>query len=335
MSSPTGGRLLALLKISKPTFWLIWATPFIYAYLGSARTYNWLIFLPNVAAICILEAAVCLHNEYVDRQEDAINQPNRVKLADLVGYSTLKRLFLAGYVIGLVYLVVNLVFVNFLLGPIAIFAGFLMLFYNFWIRFKRAPYVAEVVIGVVVFLDFLAGWVLGGNGLSNIPPVAYLLAYYFFAIAVMKDLPDATGDAAVGSKTLYSISSKLKRQGLSAVIYLSPFILVVIAAFAGFVPLSYLLTLVLTPFAAFLIYLAGRARSLFEFISVYHLGFFYCQIFFVVLLSLFFPSPLSYAVGIALVGLRTLLVFFKFDPRLNEPGLSIPHEIASLVRTKT
>jgi 4-hydroxybenzoate polyprenyltransferase len=335
MSSSTGGSLIALLKISKPTFWLIWATPFIYAYLGSARTYNWFIFLPNVVAICVLEAAVCLHNEYVDRPEDLINQPNRVKLADIVGYKRIKRLFLAGYAIGLVYLVVNMVFVNFLLGPIAIAAGFLMLFYNFWIRFKRMPYVAEVVIGAVVFLDFLAGWVLGGNGLSNVPPVAFLLTYYFFAIAVIKDLPDAAGDAAVGSKTLYNISSKLKRQALSAAIYLSPFILIVAAAYAGVVPMSYLLTLLLAPFAVFLIYLAGRARSLNEFISVYHLGFFYCQIFFVVLLSLFFPSPLSYAVGVALVGLRTLLIFFRFDPRLNEPGLSIPHEIASLMRTKT
>jgi len=334
MPSATGERLLALLKISKPTFWLIWATPFIYAYLGSASTYNWLVFLPNVAAICILEAAVCLHNEYVDRPEDLINQPNRVKLAEVVGYRTLKRLFLAGYAIGLVYLVVNTIFVRFLLGPIAITAGFLMLFYNYWIRFKRLAYVAEVVIGAVVFLDFLAGWVLGGRDPLAVPPVAYLLTYYFFAIAVMKDLPDVAGDAAVGSKTLYSISSKLKRQVLSAAIYLSPFLLIVIAVYAGVVPASYLLTLLLTPFAVFLIYLAGRAHSLYEFISVYHLGFFYCQIFFVVLLSLFFPSQLAYAVGVALVGLRAVLVFFRFDPRLNEPGLSIPREIASLVRSR-
>jgi len=330
----TGERVIALLKISKPTFWLIWATPFIYAYLGSARTYDWLVFLPNVAAICILEAAVCLHNEYVDRPEDVINQPNRVKLAEMVGYKTLKRLFLGGYAIGLVYLVVNTVFVNFLLGPIAITAGFLMLFYNFWIRFKRIPYVAEVVIGAVVFLDFLAGWVMGGRSPLSVPPVAYLLTYYFFAIAVIKDLPDAAGDAAVGSKTLYSISSKLRRQGLGAAIYLSPFLLIAIAVYVGVVPTSYLLTLLLMPFAAFLIYLSGRAQSLYGFISVYQLGFFYCQIFFVVLLSLFFPSPLAYGVGVALVALRTLLVVFRFDPRLNEPGLSIPREIASLTRSK-
>jgi 4-hydroxybenzoate polyprenyltransferase len=329
----TGERLFALLKISKPTFWLIWATPFIYAYLGSAHTYDWPIFLANVAAICILEAAVCLHNEYVDRPEDIINQPNRVKLADLVGYRTIKRLFLAGYAIGLVYLVLNTVFVNFVLGPIAIAAGFLMLFYNYWIRFKRIPYVAEVVIGAVVFIDFLAGWVMGGRSVLSVPPVAYLLTYYFFAIAVIKDLPDAAGDAAVGSKTLYSISSKRKRQILSSAIYLSPYLLIAAVVSAGVVPPDYLLTFLLLPFAMFLIYLAERARSLHEFISVYHLGFFYCQIFFVVLLSLFFPSPIAYGVGVALVALRTLLVVCKLDPRLNEPGLSIAREIASLTRT--
>jgi hypothetical protein len=151
---------------------------------------------------------------------------------------------------------------------------------------------------------------------------------------VIKDLPDAAGDAAVGSKTLYSISSKLRRQGLGAAIYLSPFLLIAISVYAGVVPTAYLLTFLLTPFAVFLIYLAGRAQSLYEFISVYHLGFFYCQIFFVVLLSIFFPSPIAYGVGVALVALRALLVMFRFDPRLNEPELSMPHEIASLTRSK-
>jgi 4-hydroxybenzoate polyprenyltransferase len=335
MSSALGARLLAVLKISKPTFWLIWATPFIYAYLASAKSYDWFVFLANVGAICILEASVCLHNEYVDRDEDIINQPNRVKLADIVGYRTIRFLFLAGYAIGLVYLVLNTLFVNPLLGPIALVAGFLMLFYNFWVRFKRMPYVAEVAIGAVVFLDFLAGWVMGGGTLLTLPPVAYLLTYYFFAIAVIKDLPDAAGDAAVGSKTLYSISSKLKRQLLSGVIYLSPFLLIGSSVAAGVVPVTYLLTLLLLPFAVYLIFLAGRAHSLYEFISVYHLGFFYCQTFFVVLFSIFFPSTLSYVVAVALVALRTALVAFRLDPRLNEPGLSIPHEISSLTRSKT
>ena len=96
-SATTRQRVAALLKISKPTFWLIWATPFIYAYLGSASTYNWLVFLPNVVAICILEAAICIHNDYVDRAEDTINQPNRVKLAETAGYGTMKKLFISGY----------------------------------------------------------------------------------------------------------------------------------------------------------------------------------------------------------------------------------------------
>jgi 4-hydroxybenzoate polyprenyltransferase len=326
-------RAIALVKIGRPTFWFTWVTSFIYPYMSSASNYHWELVIPNIAAICILEIAVCSHNEYVDRKEDAINQPSRTKMAELVGYNNLRRAYMVGFAVGVGFLLWNGLFINFYLVPLSLVAGFLMVSYNYGLHLKRIPYVAQATISLVHLFVFLGGWILGGDSIANVPNVLFVVIYAIFAFSIIKDLPDIHGDRAIGSTTLYSMISNWKKDLLSLIIYTSPFVLILSLVAIGVLEMKYINMIYLAPFAVCIVLLGRKADSLYQKIAIYHLTMFYMQLFLVSIFTIMIPSTISYMIGLLLLAGRIILVKLGMDVRLSEKELSIVGELIGLTKT--
>jgi 4-hydroxybenzoate polyprenyltransferase len=325
---------LAFLKISKVTFWFIWITPAVFAYIESAsrgetRHLGW--FVLSVLGICVIEAANCAHNELVDQEEDRISQPARATLLASLSERHVWRLVLAGYALPVIGLL-----------PLAVFAGplpalFLLLgtlaapLYNSGPRLKRRPVLAEVGIAWAVFCVYASAWTFN-EPLDEISSTVWVLTYFFGVTSLIKDLPDVAGDEAVGAAGVFSLHSERMRRVSLTFIYFSPYVLVVLLVAASVLPARFLLLLTLAAAGVALMVWGERARTPHMMLAAYELAFFYVHAFFLFLFLLDTPTTAAFVAAIALFTGRLVAVALGLDPRLVEREFSWSTSIKSLAK---
>jgi 4-hydroxybenzoate polyprenyltransferase len=328
---------IAVLKIAKVPFWFIWLTPFVYGYLMSAgdsapTQLGWFLF--SVCGVCLLESANCIHNELVDQEEDRINQPNRSTLIQSVGESVLWKMVIVGYLAVLMGITAIAVFVRPTVAILMLLAVIAAPLYNWGPRFKRRPYLAEVAIGWSTLFGFLAGW-FWRSGDVGVPPVAWVVTYFFAVTSLMKDLPDVRGDETVQAPGIFSIKRSILRRALLIFIYASPYVLILILITVGAMPPRLLLLFVLAIGGFLTMGLTDRVSSIDTLIVAYELAFLYVHLFMLGLFVLVQPSPLSIAVASILFFARLGSLALQLAPRFVEPQFSWNRAINRLLTSNS
>jgi 4-hydroxybenzoate polyprenyltransferase len=329
--------LLAFAKIVKVPFWFTWVTPAVFGYYASAgqspQQLGWFILLCVV--LCIAEAMCNLHNELVDREEDAINQPNRARLLDqvlaVVDERRLWQVVILGYGLTSLVMVALWVYVDPVVALCLLYLGVHAILYNFGLRLKRRPGYAELTIGVAALTTFLLGWAWHESAL-DMPVEGWVLAYFMGITVFSKDLPDTVGDEVVNASSLFSIRTPERLRAALAFVYLSPYALVVALVLAGLLPPRLLAMCLLLPVGAWFAFAADSIRSLTAKVAAYHVAFVYGHVF---LLTLFVLSVNTVGAAVAAAGLflaRLAALALRLDPRLVEPDFpSWPDSLRALV----
>lgn len=323
--------LLAIAKISKVTFWFIWLTPFVFGYVasagGSARDLGW--FAGVCAGVCLVDAACNVHNELVDREEDAVNQPNRTRLLASVDERVLWALVAFGYTYAFTGLVAIALAVNLTVAAFILATAVVALLYNAGPRLKRRPILAELAIGWATFAAFSFGWAFHRQ-VGDLPAVAVALTYFVTVTACLKDLPDARGDELVGARRLVNVGRQRVRRAVVAFIYLSPYAVFAGLVAAGLLPARMLAVAVLLPVAAWLGVLADRGGPLTTMITAYHLGFLYIHAVSLLLFVLYVASGGAVVAASILLAGRMAVLALGLDPRLVEPDFSWSRSLRAL-----
>ena len=325
--------VVAVLKIAKPAFWFIWITPFAFGYLASAgsspRHPVWFVLI--ALGICMIDSACNLHNELVDRVEDAHNQPNRTLLLDSVGERPLWALVLTGYGIGAAALVPIGLIVGVDTVVLIVVTGVTALLYNAGPHLKRRPVLAQLAIGSAALSLFLIGWTWH-EPLGEMPTPGWLLFSFTLSMGFLKDLPDVEGDRLVSAAGVFTIRGRTLRAALVAAVYLGPYVLLAGLAGTGALPGRMLVLLALVPVALWLMIVGDRARTLNERVAAYQLVFLYVHVFSLVALVVYVgTTAAAVAAAVLFVG-RVVVLVFGLDPRLVEPDFRWTQSMSSLRR---
>jgi len=334
-------RLLAILKIAKVPFWFIWITPMVFGYLasaelGPARHSGW--FIVVLFGTILLECANCIHNELMDQEEDAINQPNRSTLVASVGEPTLWQIALSGYLICFIGLIPFAIFVSPLIATLLFLGGLAAPLYNWGPRLKRRPGLAQVAIAWAAFFSYIVGWAWNQPTLAwnhiflNISPAIWLLIYFYFATCFIKDLPDVRGDERVGAPGIFSIRRHWVRKGLLLFVYLSPYLLTYTLVISGVLPPRFSSLFSLIPLGLVVMIVGERATTIDTMIVAYEFVFVYVHLFFLVLFLLDTPSGQAFLIAILLFAARTLSVYLQLAPRFVEPDFAWSYSISRLFK---
>jgi len=325
---------VAVLKISKVPFWFIWVTPFAFAYLASAPpggSTHLAWFVVSVAGICLVESATCIHNELVDHEEDAANQPRRPALVRSVGEPVLWRMALVGYLVSLGGAIATGILVKPVVAVMMLAAWLAAPIYNWGVRLKRRPGWAELDIAWATFFGYLAGWTWH-QPVSAVPATVWVVTFFFGVSALMKDLPDVVGDESVSAPSVFSLRSRPARRLALACIAVTPYVLVIALAATRQLPERMLALLVLGVVGVAVMVLGERANTLETFILAYELAFYYVHLFMLTLFVLYSPSALTLLVAACLLLGRTLALGLRLAPRFVEPTFTWAGSWRGLVR---
>lgn len=326
---------VAILKISKVTFWIVWVTPVLFGYLASAtrwspRHVGW--FALAVVGTMIFEGVNCLHNELVDQEEDRINQPNRALLLAAVGERTLWRIIRIGYWACFLGLVPIAIVVGPAVATVMALGAIAAPMYNWGPRLKRRPGLAQVAIGWAVFCAYLYGWMWNGGSIGDVPQTIWVLSYFFFVTSLLKDLPDVTGDEQVDAPGVFSIRHPPTRRAMLLFIYFSPYALIVALVAAGILEPRFLWLCWLLLGGALVSGVAAAANELKTMIVAYEFAFTYVHIFFLALFVVTTPTQAAMWLAVILFALRLLALGFGLAPRFVEADFSWGHSTLALAR---
>lgn len=327
--------LLAIAKVAKVTFWFIWATPLIFGYLASADSrgspQDVLWFALVVGGVCFVESINCIHNELMDQEEDAANQPRRGTLIASVGEPTLWLLVVFGYAVCVVGIIPIAIFVGLDVAALIVGASIAPVLYNSGPRLKRRPVLAELAIGWAAFCTYLTGWAFN-EPIEDAPAVIWLFTYFFAVTSFLKDLPDVAGDELVGAPGVFSIRRSALRRGALVFVYLSPYALVVALVVAGSLPERMLFLCSLCPVALWLMVIGDRVSSLPTMIAAYELAFLYVHVFFLAMFILYTPTPPAVIAAAVLFAARMTVLYLGLAPRFVEPDFDWSSSFGALVR---
>ena len=313
--------VLAVLKILKPAFWFIWATPFTFGYLASAgsspRHVVWFVLV--ALGIGMIDAACNAHNELVDRTEDEVNQPNRTLLVDSIPPGVLWTFVYVSYGIG----ALSLVPLGVIVGPdtvaLILCGGTLAVLYNTGPHLKRRPGLAQLAIGGAALVLFLLGWTWH-RPIEEMPPPGWLMFAFTLSMGFLKDLPDAEGDRLVRAAGIFTIRQTAVRKAAAAAVYLAPYALLAALVAAGALMPRMLVLLALVPVALWLLVVGDRARTLDERVLAYQLVFLYVHLFSLVALVTYVATVTALVAAVILFTGRGVVLALGLDPRLVEPG---------------
>lgn len=324
---------LAILKIGKVSFQIIWITPTLFGYLASLelsspRHLGW--FIIALVGTMVFEGINCIHNELVDQEEDRANQPNRASLVSSVGESALWNIVLGGYTLCFLGLIPIAIFVSPVVATIMLLGGLAAPIYNWGPRLKRRPGFAQMAIGWAAFCAYLYGWAWNGLPVKTVPSPIWVLTYFFFITSFIKDLPDVRGDEQVNAPGVFSIRVSSIRIATLLFIYLSPYVLIISLIIAGVLPPRFLALCLLVILGIALLRLGKRADTLDTMIVVYELAFSYVHLFFLSLFVLFTPTIRALGMAAILFGLRTVSLYLGLAPRFVEPDFSWSRSLATL-----
>jgi 4-hydroxybenzoate polyprenyltransferase len=327
--------LLAIAKVSKVTFWFIWATPLIFGYIASADSRGSpqdLVWFALVAGgVCFVESINCIHNELMDQEEDAANQPRRGTLIASVGEGPLWLIVVAGYAIAVAGIVPIAVFVGMDVAALIAGACLAPLLYNTGPRLKRRPVLAEFAIGWAAYCTYLTGWAFN-EPITDVPAVIWLFTYFFAVTSFLKDLPDVRGDELVGASGVFSIRRAALRKAALVFIYVSPYALAVALVAAGALPERMLILCALLPVALWLMVAGDRVSSLPTMIAAYEFVFLYVHVFFLTMFVLCTPTAAAAIAAAVLFAARTVVLYLGLAPRFVEPDFDWSRSFRALIR---
>ncbi|HEX8054441.1 MAG TPA: UbiA family prenyltransferase [Thermoleophilaceae bacterium] len=327
--------LLAIAKMSKVTFWFIWVTPLIFGYIasadsrGSAQDLIWFVLV--LAGVCFVESINCIHNELMDQEEDAANQPRRATLIASVGEGPLWLLVLVGYAVVAIGIVPIVLFVGLDVALLITAASVAPVLYNAGPRLKRRAVMAELDIAWAVFFTYLTGWSFN-QPIGDVPAIIWLLTFFFGITSFLKDIPDIRGDQQVGAGGLFSIKRDNLRKVATAFVYVSPFAVVAALVAVDELPDRMLWLLALLPLSVWLMVIGERVASLGTLIVAYESSFLYVHVFFLVMFVLYTPTLAAAIAAAVLFAARVLVLYLGLAPRFVEPDFNWRTSFGALVR---
>lgn len=251
-------------------------------------------------------------NVYTDRDEDSHNLPDRVSLVETVGPRTLRNTAVLIYVVDTVVAAsIDPVF-----GVVVFLAAFVSYSYSMPpLRFKARPF------GSLLFFSGAFGFPLAGGYLLaapdvTVPPIVWLMTYWFGTYGVVKNLPDYDGDKAAGLRTPATIfDTKRDATIFAGVVLTTPFPLIAAGALGDLIALKNLLLLAFLPVVLLIIRAWFRSDSDEELEVAHTGGFFYAMGMAAVFLLL--QNQSLGALGLAIIPFGLLVTIEKvgFDSR--------------------
>lgn len=322
MSARRSG-LLAAGKLMKPHFWFSWLTLFVFGYVASAgsdfRHVPWA--LVTGIGICVAFAVCNIHNALVDREEDSINQPERVALLVDVGERRLWAMAAAGYAANGVGIILTAAIAGIDVAAWFAVAGASSVAYNAGPRLKRRPMLAELSMAVAASSMFLAGWTWHEPA-TSLPAAGVLVAVFIGMTGFLKDVADVAGDTAVGAPALFNLPSRAVRYAALGAIAAGPYCLLAVVVASGLAPSRLLTMLWLLPVGILLGAAAANAGNERATIGTYHFSFLYVHLFCLSLFVLQVFTATAFLLAATLLGGRLLAMWLRLDPRLAEPDPS-------------
>lgn len=232
---------------------------------------------PTVVAaslvLCSLwTAATNQLNAYTDRDEDAINLPDRVSLVECVGATTLRNVSLASFVV----VVVGAFVINPVFGGVMTLAVLDSYFYSMPpLRLKARPLGSLLAFSGAFGFPLAGGYLLASSTVT-VPPIVWIMTYWFFTYGAVKNLPDYHGDKEAGLRTPATIfETQYDAILFAGLLLLSPFPIIAGAALTGVVATKYLWLLAFVPFLLWILRRSLRSDSDEELEIAHTEGFFY------------------------------------------------------------
>lgn len=278
----------------------------------------------DLVAVTLFQLITSVSNCLSDREEDAIDYPERTRLCQSLGYGFMRDAVIASTAAYLAVLGVMTWVVDVPLDTIIIaFLGLLASFSYSFLRLKRHPLGAPSLLGPMSGLSLWVGWHGSGGDFAFLDdvhlgaitaldpgalltgdtavvlPSAIALALLGATLCGSKDVPNLAGDAAVGFKSLYLqiVTGKHPLARVLSIVSV-PYLFVAACVAAGYEP-PYLWILLLYPAAIGFSRTLVRAGSPAEGLVVREVGYLYWQLFMSAVLIAVDPTPLTAGVLLA------------------------------------
>ncbi len=232
-------RVLALVKLADPVLWSVPAMLFAVAYLSTGNV-RLPLLLGGIVYIVLADVATLWWNKYTDREEDRINSPHRIDLAEVVGFETIRRLALSLYAALALGAVAAGWWIRPVLGLILGLMVWTSWAYSSGPRFKQRTWTALIFFPLcLVVFPFAAGWVIN-EPLVELPLVAWVPLIYFLSFGTLRNFPDQAGDQRAGMKTLPKFITDSRNRWVILAILLAPYLAVLALVLGRVVPLRFL-----------------------------------------------------------------------------------------------
>lgn len=230
--------------------------------------------LLGLGIFAVWTAATNQLNAYTDRDEDQVNIPERVSMVDDVGPKTLRNVAFAEFLLS----VIAAAWIDLAFGALMILAAFVGFFYSMPpFRFKARPLGSLASFSGAFGLPLAGGVVLSSPELS-IPPIVWLMTYWFFTYGAVKNLPDYHGDKEAGLRTPATIFDTQRDAVIFAGILLfSPFPLIAGAVAVGVIQPVYLALLAFAPVVIYFTYRSLESDTSSELEVAHTVGFLYAM----------------------------------------------------------
>ncbi|WP_020673055.1 UbiA family prenyltransferase [Amycolatopsis nigrescens] len=204
-------------------------------------------------------------NRVADREEDAINRPERTWMCEQVGWANLRWVAIGSWVVfALIGVGVLWRYPSFALAGTAIVSSMIAIGYSVGPTFKRHRLLALLALTTPMITPLCMGWAVGGSLpvlLGIVLPAGCALVLFSLGLGGIKDITDIEGDRAVNYSSLW-LSLLTSRRGLAiyAAICLPACVTVLGVLFADLPPSS----LGVLPFvfvSALVVTAASRAKT--------------------------------------------------------------------------
>lgn len=328
-------RWLAMLKLTRPMYWMLWFTPLSFGYLSRGTEPQYVHLVSMMAWMAIWDTFENVHNYLADRDEDRMNIPHGARLPEIVGIERLRKAFSWRTIVPLAVLYYSWLFwtgAGVWTTILLTIAGLIALMYNVGPRFKARGRWAQFAIVAPYLLLYWAGhsW---GRGLTTPPSVIVLASTVILLAAVQKDLPDVSGDVGAGLSNWYS-PGLARRVYLAGLIFLAPYVLTLIAVLTAYWPMRMVAVFAVFPLAVLMwlhtAFVDMRQRS--EAVIVYWGSLTYVNLLNIVLFVLWNPIKEALILGPTIFLLWTTMVGLRLDARFEEPGTDWGSLWAALLR---
>lgn len=195
----------------------------------------------SVVLFSVITAATNQLNAYTDRDEDQENLPDRVSMVEYVGPTRLRNVALGSFL----SVVVVASWLDPVFAVVMAVAALDCVFYSLPpLRLKAKPVASLLAFSGAFGFPLAAGYLLTSST-NSLPPIVWIMTFWFFTYGAVKNLPDYHGDKEAGLRTPATIFDTRRDAVIFAsALLLSPFPLIVGAVLSDVIAQKYLLLLV-------------------------------------------------------------------------------------------